>query len=103
EVVGGALIPVGLDSQTTSDIANQTIDTALASADTAGVHIVRNVACGAAAPVLLEAARDADLVVVGSRGRGGFVGLLLGSVSHQVAHHAPCPVAVIPPPAPREP
>lgn len=48
------------------------------------------------ARVLLSHARDHDLVVVGSRGRGGFAGLLLGSVSQQVSMHADVPVAVIP-------
>jgi nucleotide-binding universal stress UspA family protein len=37
------------------------------------------------------------MLVVGSRGLGGFVGLLLGSVSQQCAHHATCPVVIIPP------
>ena len=49
---------------------------------------------GPPANALLEAARDADLLVVGSRGHGGFTGLLVGSVSLQAAQHAPCPVVI---------
>jgi nucleotide-binding universal stress UspA family protein len=49
----------------------------------------------APAKALLDEGKDADLLVVGSRGRGGFSSLLLGSVSQQVTHHAPCPVVVI--------
>jgi nucleotide-binding universal stress UspA family protein len=54
---------------------------------------------GPAAGVLLDAARDADLLVVGSRGLGGFRGLLLGSVSSKMASHAPCPVVIVRPAA----
>ena len=53
-------------------------------------------ATGLPAEALLEAAADADLLVVGSRGAGGFKHLPMGSVSTQVTHHAPCPVVVIP-------
>lgn len=52
---------------------------------------------GLPAEAILAAAKDADMIVLGSRGAGGFVRLLLGSVSTQVAHHAHCPVVIIPP------
>jgi nucleotide-binding universal stress UspA family protein len=49
---------------------------------------------GSPAEALIDAARNADLVVVGSRGHGGFTALLLGSVSNKVVQHAPCPVVI---------
>jgi nucleotide-binding universal stress UspA family protein len=70
-----------------------------AGADAAsGLEIELDAVEGPAAQVLIEAGRGVDLLVVGSRGHGGFVGLLLGSVSQQCAQHPPCPVLIHPAP-----
>ncbi|MFA9429987.1 universal stress protein [Egicoccus sp. AB-alg2] len=61
------------------------------------VATVTTVQAGGAAGVLCGRAADAELVVVGARGLGGFRGLLLGSVSQQVVTHSPCPVVVVVP------
>ena len=59
------------------------------------VTVVPRAVEGHAGSVLLDEAEGAILLVVGSRGRGDFAGILLGSVSHQVLHHSPCPVTVV--------
>ena len=59
------------------------------------VPITKLVAQGDVSESLIEAAKAADMLVLGSRGRGGFAGLKLGSVSHECVQHAPCPVVII--------
>lgn len=59
-----------------------------------GIPVVTRVVAGDAAPVLIDASRDAELLVVGSHGHGGFRGMMLGSVSQHCVSHAHCPVVV---------
>lgn len=71
----------------------------LATVDTEAISSVDVIVLpGSPAGAILEMADTGSLVVVGSRGRGGFSGLLLGSVSQQVLHHSPCSVVVVPAP-----
>jgi len=97
-------VPAGLDlvpMQVNVDQFGEDQDRALAEslagfqAQYPDVRVRRQVSLGNAAQVLLEAGANASLIAVGSRGRGGFKGLLLGSVSQSVLHHAGCPVAII--------
>ena len=94
----GGWVPSPLDIEDFPKSAQAALDKNIAevAAGESGVEVTPVVREGLAAEVLVAEARDADLLVVGSRGLGGFRGLLLGSVSQQCAHHAPCPVAIVP-------
>jgi nucleotide-binding universal stress UspA family protein len=78
------------------DAVQELVDKVASEVGGALPAVTVTVASGNAAEELVNASRDADLLVVGSRGAGGFGRLLVGSVSSQVVHHAVCPVVVIP-------
>lgn len=79
-------------------LALAVIDETLRDLEAEDLAVERVTPIGHAASELCEAARGADLLVIGSRGLGGFRGLLVGSVTQQVVAHAPCPIVVVVPP-----
>ena len=86
--------------ESVQEAGEKVLDDAIAAADPGGsAKVERRCVTGQPAEALIEAGKDADLLVVGSRGLGGFRRLLIGSVSSQVSHHAPCPVVVVPTPS----
>lgn len=80
--------------ETARTVLDEAVDSVAEGCD---VEIDRVLDVGQPVQVLIEESRDAELLVVGSRGRGGFAGMLLGSVSHQCAMHAHCPVVIVRP------
>lgn len=98
-MVGGQpFAPIAaIDSADFGEFATQVLSEAIgATVEPDGpVKVSSVVREGNAAQVLLEAAKGADLLVVGSRGHGGFTEALLGSVSQACVHHARCPVVII--------
>jgi nucleotide-binding universal stress UspA family protein len=91
--------PISMEEEGTDfgEVAAKTLTDAISKTTDAAspVHVRPCVVQGNPAQVLLDAATDADLLVVGSRGHGGFTGALLGSVGLHCVHHAHCPVVVI--------
>ena len=88
---------MAIDPADVEATARQVLEEAVGSADLTGLASPPETVLVAQSPseALVEAAEGADLLVVGSRGRGGFSGLLLGSVSQQAATHATCPVVIV--------
>lgn len=93
----GGYETVSMDREAFASVAAGLLDSALQTLTRGDVPIQTVVSHGSPAKVIIEAAKDADLVVVGSRGLGGFTGLLLGSVSAHLVHHCPCTVVVVRP------
>lgn len=93
----GMFATVAAEMESMDAGAQQIVDRVLEAAGPPpdGVKVIGEAVRGTPGFALIEASRDADLVVVGSRGRGGFAGLLLGSTSGEVASHSHSPVAVI--------
>jgi nucleotide-binding universal stress UspA family protein len=78
------------------EVATKTLNTAVGDVNPPPSVVVNQVVLeGNPAQVLLDVAKDADLLVVGNRGHGAFVDALIGSVSVRCLHHAACPVVIV--------
>ena len=98
ELVGMTMVVTLPSDEELREASEQVLADALAAVGGAeGLTVTQRVGAGGPASVLVEAAKDAELLVLGARGLGGFRGLLLGSVTQQVIAHAACPVVVLTP------
>lgn len=88
------MFPVNVDE--VRDAAQRRLDQSLAATGISDVNTQAELVEGEPGRILVEAAREADLLVVGARGHSTLVELLLGSVSTFCAHHAACPVVIVP-------
>jgi len=86
----------GLSEEQTRASLQQFVDLVAEEIGEKAPEVTLMVATGDPAEELIRASQDADMVVLGRRGSGGFATLLLGSVSGKVMHHAACPVMVVP-------
>lgn len=96
--IAGTDPSVGWPLDTFAKEAQQLLDRAVQHARDEGVETDGRLEFGSAAKALVRDSDGAALLVVGSRGRGGLTGALLGSVSTACVHHAACPVVIVPPP-----
>ena len=92
--VGSAVMGQAWDYEVFQKDAEAILKAELARVKHQGADVTGRVVQSTPAAALVEASRHAELVVVGSRGHGGFAGMMLGSVSTQTVHHAHCPVLV---------
>ena len=100
-VAGAGMVPPIDPDGVRAEAATELARLVAAVAGDRAADIEQVVADGPAGERILEHARDAELIVVGTRGHGALAEIVLGSVSRQVVRHARCPVVVVPPP-PRE-
>jgi nucleotide-binding universal stress UspA family protein len=89
--------PAQFERDVIEEAAHECLDKAVASIPSGSPELLVDplLVHGRAEAVLVHQAENCDLIVVGSRGRGGLKELVLGSVSHSVVHNAACPVIVV--------
>ena len=92
------ILAAAIDPKTFANTAAATLERALwdVRIDEWAVPLERHVIRGSPADVLLQVAADAALLTIGSSGRGGLTGVLMGSVAQRLVHHATCPIVVVP-------